>query len=200
MEEQLTKQQRRELKRQMKEAKRAVLGKKARITSVLYWGAFFIVLAGLIAYVVWDIVRPLSGEKLKILGRNHVSAGEKPTYNSYPPTSGDHYEQTEEWGISDKPLVVERLVHNLEHGGVVIYYKCDVAVDKSCEELIAKLKEITQRLMKKDRKVVLTPNKDLDAKIALTSWGYLEKMETPDEEKIRKFFSDHINKGPERVL
>jgi hypothetical protein len=200
MEEPLTKQQKRELKRHMKEAKRATLGRKSRITSILWWGAFLLVLAGLIGYVVWDIVRPLSGAKIEILERSHVPDGEKPTYNSNPPTSGAHYERTEAWGISDKPLVAERLVHNLEHGGIVIYYKCDTKTDKSCEELITKLKDITQRLMKKDKKVVLTPNEKIDSKIAVTAWGWLDKMEDVDEERIRKFFSDHINRGPERVL
>lgn len=200
MEEPLTKQQRRELKRQMKEAKWAMHGRKARITSVLWWGAFLLVLASLIGYVVWDIIRPLSGTKIEILERSHVPDGEKPAYNSNPPTSGAHYGKTEEWGISDRPLVVERLVHNLEHGGIVIYYKCDVQIDTSCEELIAKLKDISQRLMKKDKKVVLTPNEKIDSKIAITAWGWFDKMEEVDEERIRKFFSDHINRGPERVL
>lgn len=200
MEEPLTKQQRRELKRQMKEAKRAMLGRKARMTSALWWGAFLLVLAGLIGYVVWDIMRPLSGTKIEILGREHVPANEQPAYNSNPPTSGPHYEQTEAWGISDKPLAVERLVHNLEHGGIVIYYKCDAKADKSCEELIANLKGVTQKLMKKDRKVVLTPNDKIDEKIAVAAWGWLDKMEEVDEERIQRFFSDHINRGPERVL
>lgn len=200
MEEQLTKQQRREIKRQMKAAKHAVLGRKARITSALYWAVFFIVIAGLIGYVVWDIIRPLSGTKIEILERKHVPESEKPTYNSNPPTSGSHYEKTEEWGISDKPLVVERLVHNMEHGGVIIFYKCDAKTDKFCDELILKLKDITQRLTKKDRKVVLTPNENIDSKIALAAWGWLDKMEEVDEDRIWKFFSDHINRGPERVL
>jgi len=199
-EQQLTKQQRRELKRQMKEARRAGFSRKARITSILWWGAFLLVLAGLIGYVVWDILRPLSGTKITTLERSHVPVGEKPTYNSNPPTSGAHYEQTEPWGISDRPLVIERLVHNLEHGGIVIYYKCDVKTDKSCEELIAKLKDITQQLMKKDKKVVLAPNEKIDSKIAATAWGWFDKMEVFDEERIRQFFSDHINRGPERVL
>lgn len=200
MDQPFTKQQRRELKRHMKEAKRAVIGRKARITSVIWWGAFLLVLAGLIGYVVWDIVSPLSGTKIEILDRNHVPESEKPAYNSNPPTSGSHYEKTEEWGISDKPLTMERLVHNLEHGGIVIYYKCDAKADKSCEEFIANLKEITQSLMKKDRKVVLTPNDKIDAKIVVTAWGWLDKMEVFDEDRIRGFFSDHINRGPERVL
>lgn len=195
MADQLSRQERRELKKQMRAAKYATLSSRGRLTSMLWWGFFILVLAALIGYVIWNILRPLSGTKVPILERSHVEVGEKPQYNSNPPTSGPHYGQTEEWGISDKPLVMERLVHNLEHGGVNIFYNCE-----KCEDLAVQLKDLAQRLRKKDRKVVLAPNKDIDAKIAVASWGWYDKMNELDEDRIWRFFEDHINRGPERVF
>ena len=47
-----------------------------------------------------------------------------PPYSSTPATSGWHYYQWARWGIHDKEVPEEILVHNLEHAGVVIYYNC----------------------------------------------------------------------------
>lgn len=200
MGQQLSKQERRELGQQLKEAKKQTLGQKARITSMLWLGGFVFAIFGLIAYVVWDITRPLAGTKFEILERTHVAETEKPVWNSNPPTSGAHYAKTEEWGISERTLNEGRLVHNLEHGGIIIHYKCDAAADASCGELISKLKDITGRLLTKDPKVILQPNPNIDAAIVLSAWGWLDKMDVMDEERVRKFFDDHINRGPERVL
>lgn len=194
-EQQLSKQQRRELKHQMRAAKMASTGRRQRISSWIWISTFILVLAALFGYIMWDIFRPLAGTKVEILGRNHMKESEKPTYNSNPPTSGDHYADTEEWGISDTPLVVEKLVHNLEHGGIIIYYNCE-----KCDDLVLKLKDLTKRLAAKDRKVILTPNKNIDAKITLAAWGYYDKMNDLDEDRIWKFFDDHINRGPERTF
>ena len=44
------------------------------------------------------------------------------TYNSFPPSSGPHYQQPAPWGIYEDPIKQTILVHNLEHGGIVIQY------------------------------------------------------------------------------
>ena len=61
------------------------------------------------------------------MGRQHVnklSAGFQ--YNSFPPTSGPHYPPGPKaptvWNIYDSPVDEVALVHNLEHGGVVVQY------------------------------------------------------------------------------
>lgn len=193
-EQQLTKQERRELKRQMHAAKTAHFSSRRRISSFLWTAGFILVIVLLLGYIMWDIFKPLSGTKIEITGRDHLTAGETPpTYSSNPPTSGKHSAQTESWGISSTPLATEKLVHNLEHGGIVIHYNCE-----KCDDLITKLKDLTNRLAAKDRKVVLSPNKLIDAKISLASWGYYDKMDELDEARVWKFFDDHINKGPER--
>lgn len=191
--EQLSKEQRRELKRQLKAARMAGSSHRQRVSSFLWTAGFILVLAALFGYIGWDIFRPLGGTKVELSGRNHVKQGEHPTYNSNPPTSGDHYENTEAWGISDTPLMKEKLVHNLEHGGMVIHYNCE-----KCDDLTVKLKDLANRLAAKDRKVILVPDKEIDAKIALAAWGYYDKMNELDEARVWKFFNDHINRGPER--
>ena len=46
----------------------------------------------------------------------------KVKYNSFPPSSGPHYQQPAPWGIYTDPVKQTILVHNLEHGGIVIQY------------------------------------------------------------------------------
>lgn len=195
-EHQLTRQERRELKRKMRAAKMSDLGRRRSIASFLWTAGFILVLGALFAYIMWDIFKPLSGTKVEIMGRDHLTVGETPpAYNSNPPTSGKHASQTEPWGISDTPLAAEKLIHNLEHSGIIIHYNCE-----KCDDLIVKLKDLTNSLAAKDRKIILAPSKNIDAKITIASWGYYDKMNELDEARIRKFFNDHINKGPERAF
>ena len=50
-------------------------------------------------------------------------------YNSFPPSSGPHYAQPAPWGIYPDSIKQTILVHNLEHGGIVIQYGTGVSKD-----------------------------------------------------------------------
>lgn len=43
----------------------------------------------------------------------------------------------------------------------------------------------------------MTPRKNLDFPVALTSWGRILKLQTIDEKTIKAFFERNINRGPE---
>lgn len=191
-------------------------GRGGRFSSALWIVIFIGVIAALLGYIGFEILRPRVGTKVPVMEtRNHVEEGKNPSYNSNPPTSGDHYEKTEEWGIYDKPLIKERLIHNLEHGGIIIYYNCNYPYTstgqedtpewkakqaKACDKLKSSLKDVAERLIRKDRKIIVLPSSETDAKIVLTSWGWIDKMDTVDEDRIFNFFNDHINQAPERVF
>ena len=66
---------------------------------------------------------PEMGESYPIEGAAHVADGVKVDYRTNPPSSGAHYRSSARWGVYDKALPDETLVHNLEHGGVWISYK-----------------------------------------------------------------------------
>lgn len=128
------------------------------------------------------------GEEVLILGRNHVPVGTKVTYNSNPPTSGDHWPKPAEWGFYENPLPDERLVHNLEHGGIWISYK---NVDN---ETFVNLYKIAQKY---PQAVIVTERQQNDAKIVLASWGKLLKLNMFDENLIISFITTNVNKAPE---
>lgn len=62
------------------------------------------------------------GEAVAILPSSHVAENVQTRYSTNPPTSGDHVVNEAPWGISTQPLPDRALVHNLEHGGIVLHY------------------------------------------------------------------------------
>jgi uncharacterized protein DUF3105 len=84
------------------------------------------------------------------------------TYNSFPPSSGPHFQQFAPWGIYEEPIKQTILVHNLEHGGVVIQYG-DVG-----EETV---REIQAFFQDDPKALVVAPYPKLGKKIALTAWN-----------------------------
>lgn len=129
------------------------------------------------------------GEEISVLGKDHVPEGTKvTTYNSNPPTSGDHWPQPAEWGIYLSPLPDEQLVHNLEHGGIWVSYK-DLDNDA-----ITKLGALAKKY---PQAVIITPRAQNESKIALASWGKLDTFDILDIERMEKFIQSNINKSPE---
>jgi hypothetical protein len=143
--------------------------------------------------------QPVAGEQsFASQGNLHIPLGSASpvAYNSTPPTSGPHYEGVAAWGVHDTPVRYEQLVHNLEDGGVVIYYQCP----EGCPEVVAELTEIVDSYRASDRHVVLAPNdptwtdggaqplqRDMGAAIALTAWQKLLMLDAVDAGKIRAF-------------
>ena len=83
-------------------------------------------------------------------------------WNSFPPTSGPHYGQWVIWGEYDEPVRLAQAVHNLEHGGIVMYYGSDVS-----DEEITKLRSFYRS---DPTAMLLSPLPKLGDKIAVTAW------------------------------
>jgi uncharacterized protein DUF3105 len=122
----------------------------------------------------------------------HIVAPQKGSYNSFPPTSGQHYNQAgvapAPWGIKDAMLANEVTTHNLEHGGIVIGYNNLTPAETD------QLKGIVRALMNGTyRKIILEPYPLTDAKVALTSWGWLLKLPNVDQIQIVQFTRTHYS-------
>lgn len=93
-----------------------------------------------IAFLVWLFVessKPLPGTKIDDLGRGHVQIGTEVTYNSNPPTSGKHYGDWVRAGVYDSERDDRNLVHSLEHGYVIMHYKCSEHSENSENQTIS---------------------------------------------------------------
>lgn len=123
-------------------------------------------------------------------------------WNSFPPTSGPHYGQWVIWGEYDQPVRLAQSVHNLEHGGIVMFYGSDVSQDE-----ITKLRSFYRE---DATAMLLAPLPRLGNKIALTAWysadpasgdsqGILAECTAFNEDAFRTFRDTYRFKGPERI-
>jgi hypothetical protein len=85
-----------------------------------------------------------------------------PKWNSFPPTSGRHYYNPLPFGIYTEVMPEIRLVHNLEHGAVILQYGDKVSADQ--------VRAITAWYQQDANAVVVAPLPTLGAKVALTAW------------------------------
>jgi len=136
--------------------------------------------------------KPLMGEVISDQGRNHVPDSTKIDYNSNPPASGPHYAQPQVGGIYDKAPADGNLVHSLEHGAVILWYKSDIPASES-----AQLKSIFGNVSVS--KKIMVPRDNLDVPVALTSWGRLLKLQAIDENQIKAFMETNEDRGPEKA-
>ncbi len=135
------------------------------------------------------------GQKLPDEGNSHLNPGQKVTYGQNPPTSGSHWPSPAApapWGIKDTTLPNEVIVHNLEHGGVVVFYKSLTAEETD------KLKDLLRLLLNSGfKKLVLEPYPDMqDARIAISAWDWQLKLAGYDDVQIVKFVKLHYQ-GPD---
>jgi hypothetical protein len=113
----------------------------------------------------------------------------KPSWNSYPPTSGRHYFQWVLWGNYTEPVPIIKEVHNLEHGGMIIQYG-----NKVPQSDVAK---ITAFWQKDPTAMLVAPLPNLGNKIALTAWTNWAECTTFNEKAFKSFQSAFRYHAPE---
>ncbi len=134
--------------------------------------------------IVINVIRGsnLPGESFPSQGNIHVPLGtEHPDYNSDPPTSGWHTPELNSWGSFDFVVPDERLIHNMEDGGVILWYAFGTA-DENAEH-IEKLSEISRGY----QRVVVTPREGMPTTYAVTAWQRLQRFDAIDEEGMQAF-------------
>lgn len=209
----LPKKERKRLKRQME---RKEFEEKKKKGSLVKWFivGILIVLAGIGGwFIIREFTKPLPGQQLADLGRDHVAKEqwEKFGYNSNPPTSGPHDEQWVKAGVYDTPQPEGQLIHALEHGYINISYNCGQSVESTpganlpsslsendCNNLKKQLSDVAND--KKLWKLIVVPRPNLDSRIAITAWTWVEKLNDFDSDRIAAFIDAHRNHGPEQTM
>ena len=121
----------------------------------------------------------------------HVSNTDAVVYNSNPPTSGPHFSDWhKDWTFYDSALPIGGLIHNMEHGGVVLFYQS--SLDEATKD---QLKAFTED----NFKMIASVKEDLPAPIALAAWGVYELFDAFDEEAMKRFYKKHRDHAPENV-
>lgn len=113
-----------------------------------------------------------------------------PKWNTDPPSSGRHYFQPVPFGIYTEPLDEIRVVHNLEHGGMVLQYGDQVPQ--------AMVDQIESWYRDDPNAVVVAPYPKLGDKVALTAWTQWAECTGFDKKAADAFRDAFRYKAPEK--
>ena len=132
-------------------------------------------------------------------GRDHVEELEEGfEYNSVPATSGPHYGQPRGpaiWNVYTDPVRQERLVHNLEHGGVAVQYGSEVP-EATVSQIVDWYEDDARGLVVAPLPPALEEEEPgLAGQIALTAWTHLMTCDTFDEDAFDSFVDEY--RGPQ---
>jgi Protein of unknown function (DUF3105) len=132
-----------------------------------------------------------------------TSLDEKVNYKTNPPTNGRHYEVPAEDGAYGEAPPDEALVHSLEHGRVIVWFKPGLS-EAQRGDLKALFDEDSYQML-------LVPRRDMPYEVAASAWnrdplpggtGRLltcERMSPELFDALRAFRDEHRSNGPEPV-
>jgi Protein of unknown function (DUF3105) len=137
--------------------------------------------------------------------REHIPEGSQhEPYNSSPPTNGPHYANPAQAGFYTSALPPEQLVHNLEHGQIVIWY-APGAPDAAKDDIEALVSD-------QPVATAATPYEgDLEGNFALTAWlsagegdegdgtGVMQTCEQVSEAVVDEFRRSFQGRSPEPI-
>ena len=121
-------------------------------------------------------------------------------YSSLPGTSGPHWGTPNNWGVYSTPQSESQVIHNLEHGGVVIWYD-PAALDAAAIDTLARyVTTQTASGISGRFKFILSPwggEEPLGAPVVVTSWRYLLHLDEADTDVIDAFARERYGGSPE---
>ena len=111
------------------------------------------------------------------------SVGQPIAYPFFPPNQGNHWPAWAQCGLYDVEINDEFLVHNLEHGHVIISYNLPDPAD------VERMRSLAQDLRNLERYGVVRPySKIEEGTVAMTAWGLSERVQGVDEAEIQAFY------------
>jgi hypothetical protein len=156
---------------------------------------------------------PLAGEttctvtevtEIPVSGAMHVPVCTPISYPTNPPSGGDHWPIWAAYRTYDAPVRREMYVHDLEHGAIVLAYRCK----DDCPEVVAALSSVIDGMTADpacegapgpSARMVLTPDPDLPTPIAAAAWGAIYTATCIDLPSLQAFAKDHYAQGPEDI-
>ena len=128
------------------------------------------------------------------------------TWNSNPPSSGDHYPIWAAYQEYDAAVPRGYYVHDLEHGAIDFLYQCDADAGDAgdCSATVAQLRQAIAALPDDPLcdpsirvRFVLTPDPLIDHPVAAASWGWTYNADCVDLATLEAFAKAHYAQGPE---
>lgn len=219
MSKKLEEKQRRRLADQMKRDQQR---KAARRSNLITVGIAVVIIGAVAAFIVFeresatDAPEAPAGataeeagcdtiEELEEEGNEHVPAGQTVEYETSPPTSGDHWppENVAEPGFYPDAVPSESLVHNMEHGQIVIWYDADAN-----QETRDNLEQFADAANDPDSPgsgggpIIAVPYDDVPEgkTLVMTAWTKSQACARYSLEAINDFRVEFQGRGPEQVV
>ena len=135
------------------------------------------------------------------MGHLHVAPGTRIRYANCPPASGRHYSVTGEFPVKarvygpDEPTLPQGWIHNLEHGALVLLYKCpgpacDSAGQAALTALYAKFPTSPIcKIAAGDQTPVIVRFDDMPWPYAAVVWDVVLPLQTLDETQLFAFYA-----------
>jgi Protein of unknown function (DUF3105) len=121
-------------------------------------------------------------------------------YSSLPAASGPHWLTPASWGVYATAQEESQLIHNLEHGGIVIWYD-PAALDTAGIAALSQFVDAQTASGISGRfKFILSPwggTDPLPAPVVASAWRYLLELETADTDAIDEFARARYGRSPE---
>jgi hypothetical protein len=149
---------------------------------------------------------PTHGDHPSAYHEDSPSLDSKVKWSTDPPSAGGHYQSPAIWDFYTDPVNPRQVVHNEEHGGLIIWYGDKVPA--------ATLAQIRAFYNEDPLSILVTPYAGLGDKIALTAWtgdpstyyvnadygmGHIAVCPKYDATAFRAFRDAYRGKGPEGV-
>jgi len=131
----------------------------------------------------------------------HVPDGTSIQYTTSPPTSGDHYAEPAGAGFYEPAgttgAATEQLVHNLEHGQIVIWYS-----PSAPQELREDIENyIDSQPGQYSLTLIGVPYDQVPGGMnySMSAWGAMQSCDEFSSEAIDNFRTEFQGRGPERI-
>ncbi len=129
-------------------------------------------------------------------------------YTTRPASSGPHFATVwAEWKAYERPLDARAYVHNLEHGGFAIFYRCDSADD--CPDLAALVEGVVDAYPDETSinpetgelvcdptdsrharlRMLSAPDPNIGAPVVAVAWGWILETNCVNTTDIHNFFN-----------
>lgn len=142
--------------------------------------------------------------EVKAIDEKKVSAQHVPNQVAYPnpPSAGDHNAQTAPGNVRfysrDNAKAPENLVHNLEHGYVVVWYDDDLP-----QQEVDQLRSVAGSISEDHRKFIVAPwtrgKFEGEANVAMTAWARTKFCNKVSGAAIKDFAEEFDYRGDGNV-
>lgn len=132
-------------------------------------------------------------------GHNHLRVGtEVETWGTFP-AAGNHWGAWAKWNTTyTHPVQRGFLLHNLEHGGVVLSYGCSSPDDSAeCAEAAANLQALADA--SGETRYIITPDPAQTSLYGVRAWRFGMESDCFDEGRLGGFLAATIRHGREDI-